>query len=90
VLPRHRYCQGIPAAQALYERKLLEKPFVEFEQSFADMNKPTLNHFMRPVQRVMKCVSSNYRTCAAHTHTPHTDCPRGVFAAVACSLRPPS
>ena len=49
-----KYCSGIPAAQDLYSKKMEEKPFIAFEQSFPDLNKPTLNHFMRPVQRVMK------------------------------------
>ena len=45
-----KYCTGIPAAQALYERKLGERPFFEFENSFSHLNKPTLNYIMRPVQ----------------------------------------
>eukprot|EP00055_Hartaetosiga_balthica_P008911 m.34337 g.34337 ORF g.34337 m.34337 type:complete len:953 (-) comp6523_c0_seq1:134-2992(-) len=49
-----RYCAGIPAAQELYQQKLQEKDFVRFEATFAPLNKPTLNHFMRPFQRVLK------------------------------------
>ncbi len=45
-----KYCAGIPAAQALYERKLADKTFNEFENSYSNMNKPTLNYIMRPVQ----------------------------------------
>jgi hypothetical protein len=45
-----KYCSGIPGAQALYNRKLSSKDFMAFEQSFATMNKPTLNYIMRPVQ----------------------------------------
>ena len=49
-----KYCAGIPAAQAMYEKKLLMKEFVAFEASFQNLNKPTLNYVMRPVQRIMK------------------------------------
>eukprot|EP00048_Salpingoeca_helianthica_P003141 m.64288 g.64288 ORF g.64288 m.64288 type:complete len:813 (-) comp12513_c0_seq2:28-2466(-) len=49
-----RYCAGIPGAQALYNRKLGERAFAEFESSFAHLNKPTLNYVMRPAQRIMK------------------------------------
>eukprot|EP00037_Helgoeca_nana_P000619 m.22537 g.22537 ORF g.22537 m.22537 type:complete len:717 (-) comp10760_c0_seq2:1166-3316(-) len=52
--PYSKYCQGIPAAQDLYNQKQLDKTFITFEQSFPMLNKPTLNHFMRPVQRIMK------------------------------------
>eukprot|EP00041_Stephanoeca_diplocostata_P012746 m.214153 g.214153 ORF g.214153 m.214153 type:complete len:560 (-) comp19070_c0_seq6:315-1994(-) len=53
-VPYAKYCQGIPAAQELYEHKLHAKEFVRFEQSMPTLNKPTLNHIMRPVQRLMK------------------------------------
>lgn len=52
--PYSKYCVGIPAAQAMYEKKLHERDFIEFEKSFVNMNKPTFNHIMRPVQRIMK------------------------------------
>lgn len=45
-----RYCAGIPAAQNLYQQKLLDKRFVKFEAGFPQLSKPTLNHFMRPFQ----------------------------------------
>ena len=50
-----KYCAGIPNAQALYEKKLTEKQFVEFEKGFKDKAKPTLDTIMRPVQ-VCVCV----------------------------------
>lgn len=52
--PYGKYCSGIPAAQDLYSKKMEEKKFASFEQSFPNLNKPTLNNFMRPVQRIMK------------------------------------
>jgi hypothetical protein len=45
-----RYCAGLPKAQQMYEEKLQDKKFVKFEASIPNMNKPTLNHFMRPFQ----------------------------------------
>lgn len=45
-----RYCAGLPRAHALYEQKLQDKRFLKFEASFPELNKPTLNHFMRPFQ----------------------------------------
>ena len=48
--PYCRYCAGIPAAQELYESKSADKAFAKFEASFPALNKPTLNHFMRPFQ----------------------------------------
>jgi hypothetical protein len=52
--PFIKYCGRITKAQDLYSAKLLEKEFLQFEESFTDLNKPTLNHLMRPVQRIMK------------------------------------
>ncbi|EGD76124.1 hypothetical protein PTSG_00831 [Salpingoeca rosetta] len=52
--PYCRYCAGIPAAQDLYQAKCNDKAFAKFEASFPTLNKPTLNHFMRPFQRVLK------------------------------------
>eukprot|EP00053_Salpingoeca_punica_P017945 m.173993 g.173993 ORF g.173993 m.173993 type:complete len:886 (+) comp17324_c5_seq4:27-2684(+) len=49
-----KYCAGVPHAQELYERKLTEKLFTEFERSIKGQNKPTLDYIMRPVQRIMK------------------------------------
>lgn len=45
-----KYCVGIPGAQELYEKKLQQKEFRDFEASFKSLNKPTLNYIMRPVQ----------------------------------------
>ena len=45
-----RYCAGVPAAQELYEQKLQDKRFVKFEATMPELNKPTLNRFMRPFQ----------------------------------------
>ncbi len=45
-----KYCSGIPMAQQLYEQKLTEKDFIDFEKGFHGVNKPTLNYIMRPVQ----------------------------------------
>ena len=56
--PYARYCAGIPTAQALYEKKMAEKDFVDFENSFPALNKPTLNHIMRPVQVFLFCFFS--------------------------------
>jgi hypothetical protein len=47
--PFVKYCGRITKAQDLYSTKLLEPSFVQFEESFTDLNKPTLNHLMRPV-----------------------------------------
>lgn len=62
-----RYCAGIPDAQAVYEKKLQQKDFVEFEASFPALNKPTLNHIMRPVQVWLRvgsiCVCSLHAFC---------------------------
>jgi hypothetical protein len=52
--PYTKFCAGIPSAQKLYEEKRVEKVFIEFEGKYASLNKPTLNHIMRPVQRIMK------------------------------------
>ncbi|EDQ93137.1 uncharacterized protein MONBRDRAFT_22586 [Monosiga brevicollis MX1] len=49
-----RYCAGLPAAQALYQDKLEDRAFVQFEAKMPQLNKPTLNYFMRPFQRVLK------------------------------------
>lgn len=48
-----KYCVGIPAAQELYEKKLGQKEFRDFEASFKTLSKPTLNYIMRPVQVCM-------------------------------------
>eukprot|EP00039_Didymoeca_costata_P008432 m.111985 g.111985 ORF g.111985 m.111985 type:complete len:672 (-) comp14077_c0_seq1:14-2029(-) len=52
--PYAKYCGRIKSAQDLYEAKLKDKKFSQFEESFTNLNKPTLNHIMRPVQRIMK------------------------------------
>ena len=48
--PAQESWAGVPAAQALYEKKMKEPEFAEFENSFTTLNKPTLSHIMRPVQ----------------------------------------
>ena len=61
--PYQKYCSRIPQAQHLYTEKVAEKAFISFEQTFADINKPTLNHFMRPVPIPLKgCINQNGAT----------------------------
>lgn len=52
--PYTKYCGRISQAQDMYEKKILEPRFLQFEETFPALNKPTLNHLMRPVQRIMK------------------------------------
>jgi hypothetical protein len=69
-----KYCAGVPAAQALYEKKMEEPEFAEFENSFTTLNKPTLSHIMRPVQVSCVFVFCNLTFlltfCSAHHEVP--------------------
>jgi hypothetical protein len=56
-----KYCASIPAAQQLYEQKLRDARFGQFEASFAPLNKPTLNYIMRPVQVHFPHISLHHR-----------------------------